>query len=314
MWKDYFHFTKKERKGVLIFFLVIALIYSMKFFISQPSSEEQPAAEDFPQTASPKTEKQAEKRLSPDKTTRKKTRPYKNPTPYKESYTLRNFDPNTADSLTLRSLGLKPYLAKNIVKYRNQGGRFRKPEDLAKIYGLDSSKFEELKPYIQILPVEDRQSAAPATSVTSTTSITPAKSVKYPLGTQVDIATADTAELKKIPHIGISFAQKIVKYRQLLGGYCCVEQIKEVYGMTPELYADILPWLKVSEGQISQLPVNSLSVERLKSHPYLNFYQAKAIVDLRRKRGKLQQMDDLSFLEEFSETDLQRLTPYLSFN
>jgi DNA uptake protein ComE-like DNA-binding protein len=308
MWKDYFHFTKKERKGVLIFFLVIALIYSMKFFISQPSSEEQPMAEDFPQTVFPKTEKQAEKRLPPNKTTRKKTTPYrnstpyKNQTPYKESYTLRDFDPNTADSLTLRSLGLKPYLAKNIVKYRNQGGKFRKPEDLARIYGLEPSKFEELKPYIQILSVQDEQSVAPAMPI------------KYPLGTQVDLASADTTELRKIPHIGISFAQKIVKYRQLLGGYCCVEQIKEVYGMTPELYADILPWLKVSEGAISQLPVNSLSVERLKSHPYLNFYQAKAIVDLRRKRGKLQQMDDLSLLEEFSEIDLQRLTPYLSFN
>jgi DNA uptake protein ComE-like DNA-binding protein len=84
--------------------------------------------------------------------------------------------------------------------------------------------------------------------------------------------------------------------------------------MTPELYQEILPWLKISEGQIDKLPVNSISVERLKSHPYLNFYQAKAIVDLKRKKGKLLRMDDLSLLEEFSEADFQRLTPYLSFH
>jgi DNA uptake protein ComE-like DNA-binding protein len=309
MWKDYFHFTKKERKGVLIFFLVITLIYSMKFFISQPLPKKQPVVEDFPKTVFPKTEKQARKQLSSDKTNRGKTRIYENKTSSKEHYTLRDFDPNAADSLTLTSLGLKSQLVKNIVKYRDQGGKFRKVEDFAKMYGLELSKFEELKPYIKIPSAQNNQYIAQGNQYA-----TPTIPAKYPLGTQVDLATADTAELKKIPHIGISFAQRIVKYRQLLGGYYRVEQIKEVYGMTPELYADILPWLNVCERQISQLPVNKLSVERLESHPYLNFYQAKAIVDLKRKKGKLQQIDDLSLLEEFSETDLQRLTPYLSFN
>ncbi|MDR2627906.1 MAG: helix-hairpin-helix domain-containing protein [Dysgonamonadaceae bacterium] len=331
MRKDFFYFTKKERTGILVFFLVIALVFSTKYFIPRQVPEESPEQEEIPHTASSYREKQ-QHGYPPNKTKRSSVRSYR------ENYSLHDFDPNTADSLTLRGLGIRSYIARNIVKYRSKGGKFRKPEDLSKIYGLDSLKFEELRPYIKIASLENvnrspyfpksgqpdvvhRQAAETALAATSPASdetnerpATEQRSTKYPLGTQVDIATADTTELKKIPRIGSAFANRIVKYRQLLGGYYCVEQIREVYGMSPELYQAILPWLKIGEEQIEELPVNTASVERLKAHPYIRFYRAKAIVDLRRKKGKLQSPDDLFLLEEFTEADLLRLTHYLSFH
>jgi DNA uptake protein ComE-like DNA-binding protein len=331
MWKDYLHFTKKERNGVLLFFLVIILVFSAKFFIPRQASTTYPAPEAIAPAKSSDGNRQ-QQRHSSNKTARR------NASPSREIYHLHDFDPNTADSLTLRGLGLKPFIAKNIVKYRNKGGKFRKPEDFSKLYGMDAQKFEELRPYIKIASREDsyrpasspkpekqgnfqQQTAEMPTPKTSPASPPPderpagnERPFKYPPGTQVDIAKADTTELKKIPRIGSAFAGRIVKYRQLLGGYHCVEQIREIYGMTPELYRDISPWLTVSEGHINRLSANTLSVEKLKSHPYINFYQAKAIVDLKRKSGKLQAMDSLSLLEEFSEADFHRLKPYLSFD
>jgi competence ComEA-like helix-hairpin-helix protein len=325
MWKDLFHLTKKERTGILVFFSLIVLVFSTKLFIPKKIPDEQPAPELFPEATTPERG-QYRKSYPSDGTGRK------NSNNYRETYTLRDFDPNTADSSTLRSLGLKPYIARNIVAYRNKGGKFRKPEDFARIHYLDPQKFEELRPYIKIASsnvqtrsFNDRAPTTPTTPTTPASPTTPkeekqdsvrpfaTKTFKYPLGTQVDVATADTTELKKIPHIGSFFAKNIVRYRQMLGGFYRVEQLQEVRGMTPERYEDILPWLKIGEEQISKLAVNSLSVERLEKHPYLSFYQAKAIVDLRRRRGRLQQINDIALLEEFTETDLQRLIPYLSF-
>ena len=138
------------------------------------------------------------------------------------------------------------------------------------------------------------------------------KTEKYAPGIQLNINRADTSELKKIPGIGSVYANRIVKYRQRLGGYYSVEQIREVYGIDDEQFARISQWMKIEMDSLELLPVNRASVEQLKFHPYINFYQAKAIVELRKRKGQLSDVWDLQLLEEFSPDDLERLQHYLS--
>jgi len=132
-------------------------------------------------------------------------------------------------------------------------------------------------------------------------------------GATLELNSADTTELKKLPGIGSSFARKIEGYRRLLGGYYRKEQLQEVYGMYVELYEKIEPYLVIDSSLIVPVDVNTTSLDRLKAHPYLNFYQAKAIVELRRKKGKLTNINELSLLEEFSENDLEKIIRYLKF-
>lgn len=123
--------------------------------------------------------------------------------------------------------------------------------------------------------------------------------------------TADTALLKRIPGIGSGIAKRIVAYRNRLGGFYRVEQLREIEYVTPEMSE----WFEVSStDSLVKIPVNKASLERLRNHPYMNFYKARAIIELRRKRGKIKGLPQLSMLEEFTEEDLQRLAPYLAFD
>jgi len=136
---------------------------------------------------------------------------------------------------------------------------------------------------------------------------------KFTAGTVIEINASDTAQLMKIPGIGASFAKKITGYRNSLGGYYRLEQLQEVYGMYAELYEKIIPYLQIDTDEITPIQVNTASLDKLKSHPYINFYQAKAIVEMRKKKGKLQNIHELDLLEEFTPDDLERLKHYLAF-
>lgn len=136
---------------------------------------------------------------------------------------------------------------------------------------------------------------------------------KYPTGTLVELNSADTTILKKVPGIGSTFARRIVKYRELLGGFHHVGQLAEVYGIDEERYSALAPWFVVDTLRIRKLNVNTLPAGELRRHPYLDYRQAKAIEQLRRQKGRLAGWENLRLLEEFTDTDKERLIPYLSF-
>jgi DNA uptake protein ComE-like DNA-binding protein len=139
------------------------------------------------------------------------------------------------------------------------------------------------------------------------------KQEKYAAGTSIELNASDTSQLKMIPGIGSSFAKRIVSYRNLLGGYYKLQQLQETYGMYEELYEKITPYLRVDSSLIVPIQTNSVSLDRLKAHPYLNFYQAKAIVEIRKKKGKIDSINELELLEEFTADDLGKIKHYLSF-
>lgn len=232
---------------------------------------------------------------------------------------LHPFNPNTADSLELLSVGLSPYVTRNILRYRAAGGSFRTSDDLARIYGLHDTVFARVKPYVSIPPVRQVNQNKPTYNqeprVTS-----PAKErrehpyaeymrAKLQPGQSVDLNIADTTELMRIPGVGPVYARMIVDYRQRLGGFYSTSQLREL-DMLPE---DVSDWTHINEPNVKTIDINRLSVSQLRSHPYLTFYQAKAIVDLRKREGAIKSTRQLLFLNEFSDADIQRLTPYLSF-
>ena len=136
---------------------------------------------------------------------------------------------------------------------------------------------------------------------------------KFEAGTIVELNSADTTTLKKVPGIGSAFANRIVRFRDLLGGFYTVQQLAEVYGIDEERYTALAPWFTVDESFIQKLPINSLPQDSIRKHPYINNSQARAIVRLRTQKKQLSGWDNLALLEEFSEQDKSRILPYLSF-
>ena len=140
----------------------------------------------------------------------------------------------------------------------------------------------------------------------------PRTSEKFSAGTIIELNEADTLTLKKIPGIGSTFARRIVRYRELLGGYYTVEQLAEVYGIDEERYAALYPWFRVYTTRLRPQSINQLSYKELLRHPYLNNAQVRQIDRLRRK-APLQSWSELMLLEEFTDLDIQRLRVYFTF-
>lgn len=218
------------------------------------------------------------------------------------------FDPNTADSLTFRRLGLPPWMARNIGLYRAKGGKFRRPEDFRKIYGLTDEQYAALRPFIAIAP---QDSARPRVWVPadSTDGLRPQPVPKYEPGTVVDLNRADTLRLKMIPGIGSGIARLICGYRQQLGGFYRIEQLAEINLDHHQLAS----WFSIDTTAIKRINLNRAGVDRLRRHPYFNFYQARVIVEHRRKNGPLESLKPLSLYEEFTAADLERISHYVCF-
>ena len=168
--------------------------------------------------------------------------------------------------------------------------------------------FEQLKPYIRIVKPKVAESKKVDTVVLVKES--KVKAFKYPEGTLVDVNVADTTELKKIPGIGSGIAKAIVVYRNRLGGFYSLEQLAEIEYITPSL----MKWFKLEEPLVRPLKINEVGLETLRAHPYLNFYQARIIVEHRRKKGSIKSLSQLSLYEEFTEKDLERLSAYFKFD
>lgn len=219
------------------------------------------------------------------------------------------FDPNVADSSTLVHLGFKPWQAKNMLKYRAAGGRYRKPEDLKKLYGMTDSMYLALAPYITIAQVENDSVLADTLGLDSLPVWTSEKK-----DTLINLRTADTTELKMIRGIGSYRARQIVVYRERLGGFVRVEQVKEILGMESTEVDSILAHLWIDSVAVEQMNVNTIGVQRLSRHPYLRFEQAKAIYELRRRKIRLDSIQQLQAIDCISGETLDKIAPYLNFD
>jgi DNA uptake protein ComE-like DNA-binding protein len=134
--------------------------------------------------------------------------------------------------------------------------------------------------------------------------------VKHRPDSPVDLNHVDTTGLMSLPGIGPWYASRIVEYRERLGGYISVNQLAEIEGLPDP----VLQWFMVSDTFcIRTVAVNSETLTGLRRHPYINFYQARAIIELRNQHGNLKGPERFSLLEEFSDQDLKRLKPYLSY-
>ena len=238
------------------------------------------------------------------------------------------FDPNTADSTTLLRLGLAPWQVRAIYRYRAKHGRYHTPEEFKRLPGMTYELWERLRTQIRIgrqfqyidenekrpsfqegRPAVPHTSEVPAYS-RETDSVSEQRPHKFDVVTQVDVNRADTAELMRIPGIGTYRANKIVEYRRKLGGFFKAEQVMEACEMPDE----ILQWVRVETGvPIRKVNVNKSSLQRLMSHPYITFYQARAVIEYRKAHGDLKGIDELKGLEGFTPLKIEKLQPYLEF-
>ena len=214
---------------------------------------------------------------------------------------LQPFDPNKASQSELVALRLNERLASRVVAYRNKGGRFRKSEDVLKIFGMDSDWYDLARPWmrIKVEPVSLKGSA----------SVTRLKRDKIP----DDINTADTVQLMEVYGIGPVLARRIVLFRNRLGGFVSMAQLKEVYGLDSTVVKNISKRFEIKPGFTPQMiAINEVKFERLIEHPYITRRKVQAIIAYRTQHVRFDSVGQLREIQMLDEKWLAKIRAYLT--
>ena len=292
----FFHFNKQERNGVFVLFIILVLVFLLKWmmpyfvvnnstFITSHVESEQPInAID----------------------TSLKHNLLSSQSDNKEVFEreLFVFNPNTITEEEALQLGFPKKLTATLLNFRKKGGRFFKPDDLKKLYGLSPTLYQTLESYILI---PDNHREFKKDSVYERTY--PKKS--YPK-TILELNSADSLSIVYLKGVGPSFTKRIIKYRTMLGGFHNMKQLKEIYGMTDSLYLSLSNQLQIDKTKLVLIPINTIDLNPLRKHPYFNFQSAQAIINFRLKHGKLTEKDIID-LGIFNSEKLSVILPYLTY-
>lgn len=211
------------------------------------------------------------------------------------------FDPNTIDSIDILRLGFQPFMAHNWLQYRRHGGKIFSRQKLRTIYGIDTLLVDSLKEFIVFYSVKPEIKDSSAI-------YKPKEFFTFELN------SADTALLCKLPGIGKGRAAMIVARRTALGGFYSAEQLREIENIPDSIIDNIMPYITIELDSIKTIDINKVGIKRLHKHPYISYYQARAIYNLRWDKwhkGRIENLEELLNLEEFNETEFERIKRYL---
>ena len=211
------------------------------------------------------------------------------------------FDPNTLSVEGWKRLGLKERTINTIKNYTNKGGKFYKPEDLKKIWGLDINFYERVKNHIVIDQKEKNQfgSASPYQRAEKKVIL-------------LNINTADSAQFIVLPGIGPRLSSRIISFREKLGGFHSVDQIAETYGLPDSTFQRIKNHFTVHAEEIKKISLNTASKDQLRSHPYINWNLANAIIEYKNQHGNYKSIEELKKIAIMNDEVYNKISPYLT--
>ncbi|QNR85477.1 helix-hairpin-helix domain-containing protein [Pedobacter riviphilus] len=223
----------------------------------------------------------------------------------KKTVKLFKFNPNTLDVEGWQTLGLSAKQAQSIINYTAKGGKFYKPEDLQKMYTISPEMYKKILPYANI----------PDQPINASKKYMPFEKKEYAkkVSVIVDINQADSTQLDEIKGIGGTFALRIIKYRERLGGFYKKEQLLEVYGLDSNKYAEIKDQIEISNIPLKTININTATFNDLKRNPYLSFKQINAIIQYRKQHGNYSGIADLKKIVLLNQQVIDKITPYISF-
>ena len=229
---------------------------------------------------------------------------------HRQEARLFRFNPNTLDSAGFVALGLKPFVAVRIVNYRKAGGVFRKKQDLARINNLRQQDYERLHPYIDLPESIDKSQKTTFAKEAENHEQRQRKGMTA----TVDINSADSATLVAAG-IAPGVAKCLMRERDKFGGFISEAQVRDALKWMSDKakVEEIVSHMRIDPGKVRKINLNNASIDRLKAHPYINYYQAKAIFEHRRTYGRFSSIDDVRKVEDRGITPefIERIRPYV---
>jgi competence protein ComEA len=271
--KNYLSVTKKEWNGMVVLLVLILLILAAPYIYQHFHKDPPTDFKDFDTAVA--LLNSSKSNSSEDKIA--------NPVLFK-------FDPNNLPAEKWQQLGLSEKQIITIKNYEAKGGRFYKKEDVKKIYAITADDYKRLAPYIDI---PDGYFIKPDIIV--------------------ELNSADSVKLTRINGIGPAFAQRIMEYRNRLGGFLSKEQLKEIYGLDEEKFNQIKNQVNINPARITKIKINQVDFEGLRRFPYLTNKQTNAIIQYRNQHGNYATIADMRNIVILNEVILRKIEPYIVF-
>jgi competence protein ComEA len=318
-WKEFvishLSFTRKERLGIIVIILIVLGIFFLPDALSHSNTKQ--ITTDTAWIAGMKrlelkeaeNDNQYPKQYTDDNSTAyqydRSTNNYNGKTKGELFY----FNPNTLSTEGWQKLGLRDKTIHTIQNYLSKGGHFRKPEDLQRIYGLFPNEFERIAPYIKIESGNETSNYKDFADK-PTTDAQPAKTYT-PRYSIVDVNLADTTALIALPGIGSKLALRIINFRDKLGGFYSINQVGETFGLPDSTFQKIKQYLKADNEAVRKININKVTVEELKTHPYIKYSLANPIVAYRNEHGLFAKIEDIKKVMAVTDEIYNKIAPYL---
>lgn len=324
MWKqflrDYLSFTKKERTGIFIVIVIIVMCLALPFLypylipdktVDHSEFAREIARLKIQQSDSISGNKYYHKNFDDNSYTNYYEPSERNYYPGSKGE-LFYFDPNTASTGDWKRLGIKEKTANTIQKYLSKGGHFYKPEDIGKIWGLHKEDFARLLPYVRIgNSIKEYADNKPDFQNNYSPVNYPDKKPALQI---VDINTSDTTGFIALPGIGSKLAQRIIAFREKLGGFYSLDQIRETYGIADSTFIKLKSKLILTDPSVKKININSATLDDLKSHPYIRYNLANAILQYRTQHGNFSSLADIKKIMTVTDEIFNKVSPYLTIN
>ncbi len=206
----------------------------------------------------------------------------------------------TASLDELRDIGFPYKIASNIRKYIDAGGSIQKEKDLMKMYGMDSTLLETVRPYL-VFPATKPDTIQKEKII--------AKNEKA--FAPIDLNTATLEDLEALPGIGAILAERIIKFRDNLGGFISIQQLRECYGLSPETFDKIQPRLTILQ-PVTTININTTDLSNI-HHPYLPYKISRILAAYLKQHGPITSPTDLQKIYPPDTSWYHKLLPYLTF-
>lgn len=275
-------FTRSQQVGLLMLCIIVVAL-QMVIFLYRPSVSE-PTTEELRWLALQK-EVDNQKNIQLQEKQRKFYR----------------FNPNFIDDFKGYQLGMSVAEIDRLLEFRKTGKFVNSAAEFQKVTGVSDSLLAALAPRFKFPDWVEKAQAKKLSKSSDKTSIP-----------KIDINQATAEELIAIRGIGPALSERILKMRTALGAFVSMEQMSDVWGLSPEVVDEIKKRFFVEgNAEVKKIRINEASLKELSAFPYFRYPVSKEIVAYRSMHGSIKSKEDLEKIKNLPSERIDIICLYL---
>lgn len=295
IFKKFLLFNKEQRIGLALLVFIIVLLQAAYFFISFSPENDDVISEEEKQWLAMQVEIDSLKNLANNE----------------EEYKIYPFNPNFITDFKGYKLGMSVAEIDRLLEFRKTGKFVNSAKEFQDITKVSNSLLAKISPYFKFPDWINNKKQFLNSKTNKEFVSFEKKPIKIVLQ---DLNTATKEDLIKIYGIGEGISERILKFKESLGGFVSMDQMNDVWGLSPEVIAELNKHFKISNlPSVTKIDINNASTKELSKFPYFKFSLSREIVTYRSMNGQIKEIEDLTKIKGFPVEKVKIIALYLDF-